>query len=130
MNSTTANATSARTANRTSLAVLVAAWAVPAVVLGQFALIAGIPIAVLLIGTLRDPRLRALRWWTGALTAVYVVPLTLWLIDPSSAPSLSKYLSPVATALFVATGVVVAVAHHVLRRRSASKLATRPEGSR
>lgn len=104
--------------SRTSLPVLIAAWAVPVLVLGQFALIAGIPVAVVLVGTLRDPRLRVLRWWTGALAAVYAVPLALWVFGPSSAPSLSKYMSPVATALFVATGVAVAIAHHVLRRRS------------
>ncbi|MFD1938538.1 hypothetical protein ACFSKW_44400 [Nonomuraea mangrovi] len=107
-----------RTANRTSLPVLIAAWAVPVLVLGQFALIAGIPVAVVVIGTLRDPRLRALRWWAGALTAVYAVPLALWVFGPTSAPSLSKFMSPAATALFVATGVAVAIAHHVLRRRS------------
>ncbi|KAA2257548.1 hypothetical protein F0L68_24940 [Solihabitans fulvus] len=107
-----------RTAHRTSLPVLIAAWAVPVLVLGQFALIAGIPIAVVLIGTLRDTRLRALGWWTGALTAIYAVPLALWAFGPNGAPSLSKYLSPVATALVVAAGLAVAVAHHVLRRRS------------
>lgn len=106
------------TANRTPLPVLIAAWSVPVLVLGQFALIAGIPIAIVLIGTLRDRRLRALRWWNGALTAVYVVPLVLWALRPNSAPSLSKYMSPIATALFVATGAAVAIAHHVLRRRS------------
>ncbi|WP_433237216.1 hypothetical protein ACQPYK_28450 [Streptosporangium sp. CA-135522] len=112
------NRTANRTAIHTSPPVLIAAWAVPVLVLGQFALIAGIPIAVVLIGTLRDPRLRALRWWTGALTAVYAVTLALWVFGPTSAPSLSKYMSPVATALFVATGVAVAIAHHVQRRRS------------
>ncbi|WP_020667681.1 hypothetical protein [Amycolatopsis nigrescens] len=111
-----------RTANRTSLPVLIAAWAVPVFVLGQFALIAGIPVAVVLIGTLRDPRLRAVRWWTAALTAAYAIPLGLWLAGSSSAPSLSKYLSPVATALFVATGVAVAIAHHVQRRRSGEQV--------
>jgi hypothetical protein len=104
---------------RTSLAVLVAAWAVPLFVLGQFALLAGIPLAVVLVGTVRDRRLRALRWWTAALTAAYAVPLGIWLIGPSTAPSLSKFLNPVATAVVVAIGVVAAIAHHVGRRRSA-----------
>ena len=103
---------------RTSLTVLIAAWLVPVFVLGQFALMAGLPIAVVLIGTLRDARLRALRWWTAAVTAAYAVPLAVWLIGPSDAPSLSKFLSPVATGAVVAVGVAVAIAHHVGRRRS------------
>ncbi|WP_410639102.1 hypothetical protein [Amycolatopsis sp. lyj-346] len=95
------------TPQRTSKAVLVAAWAVPVLVTGQFALVAGVPIAVVLIGSLRR---RTHRWWAAALAAVYAAALVLWLAGPSSAPSLSKYLSPVATALFTAVGVVVAVA--------------------
>jgi hypothetical protein len=62
------------TARRTSLTVLIAAWLVPVFVLGQFALMAGLPIAVVLIGSLRDARLRALGWWTAAVTAAYAVP--------------------------------------------------------
>ncbi|GLZ37176.1 hypothetical protein [Actinokineospora sp. NBRC 105648] len=108
--------------DRGSRAVLIAVWAAPALVLGQFALIAGIPIAVVLVGALRNPRSRALRWWAGALGAAYAAPVALWLIGPSSAPSLSKYLSPTATAGLVATGVAVAIAHHVLRGRSGEKV--------
>jgi hypothetical protein len=113
--------TTTATARRTSLAVLIAAWAVPVFVAGQFALLAGIPIAVVLIGTLRDRRLHAVRWWTAALTAVYAGSLAVWLIGPSDAPSLSKFLSPVATGVFTAVGVAVAVAHHIARRRSTTK---------
>ncbi|SHF56963.1 hypothetical protein [Streptoalloteichus hindustanus] len=107
-----------QTAARTSRPALIAAWAVPTLVLGQFALIAGIPVAVVLISALRDPRSPALRWWAGALAAIYAAPLAFWLVGPSSAPSLSKSMSPVVTAFVVATGVVVAIAHHVLRGRS------------
>jgi hypothetical protein len=110
-------------ARRTSLTVLIAAWLVPVFVLGQFALMAGLPIAVVLIGTLRDARLRTLRWWTGAVAAAYAVPLAVWLIGPGSAPSLSKFLSPVATGVVAAVGVAVAIAHHVGRRRSGGRSA-------
>jgi hypothetical protein len=99
--------------HRTSRAVLVAAWAVPALVLGQFALLTGLPIAVVLAGSLRE---RRLRWWAGGLTALYGTLVALWLLGPSGAPSLSKFLDPVATALFATAGAVVAVA--VSRRRA------------
>ncbi|MCR6487539.1 hypothetical protein M8542_32400 [Amycolatopsis sp. OK19-0408] len=104
---------------RTSRAVLVAAWAFPVLIFGQFALLAGIPVAVVLAGTLRDRRLHPARWWTGLLTAAYVVPLVAWLLGPGTAPSLSKSMSPLVTVLVGVAGVAAAVGHHVLRRRSA-----------
>ncbi|MFC4852669.1 hypothetical protein [Actinophytocola glycyrrhizae] len=107
-----------RVVGRTSMTVLVAAWTVPVLVAAQFALIAGIPIAIALAGSLRDPRLRAARWWSGAIAAVYAAALASWAVGPGNAPSLSKSMSPVATALFAAAGVAVAVAHQVVRRRS------------
>lgn len=110
-----------RTTAHPSTSVLVAAWAVPVLVIGEFGLISGIPIAVVLVASLRDRRSRALRWWTGALALAYATPLTLWLTGPSEAPSLSKYMSPAMTAFLAATGVAVAVTHQVVRRRSTGK---------
>lgn len=92
-----------------ALPVLIAAWAVPLLVLGGFAFVSGIAIAVVVIGS-------RLRWWAAALAAVYVVPLVLWLTGPSTAPSLTQYLSPAATVLFAAVSVAVAIAHQVRRR--------------
>lgn len=109
------------TVKRTSVAVLSAAWAVPVFVVGGFAFLSGIPIAVALIGTLRDSRLRALRWATGSLAAFYTVAMGLWLLGPSTEPSLTKFLSPIATAAFVAIGAGVAIAHHIVRRWSAGR---------
>ncbi|WP_410596968.1 hypothetical protein [Amycolatopsis sp. lyj-23] len=92
---------------RTSTAVLAAAWAVPVLVAGQFALLSGVPVAVALIGSRHH---RTHRWWAAALAAGYAAVVTAWLAGPSTAPSLSKFLSPVATAVLTAAGVVVAVA--------------------
>ena len=101
------------TSHRVPTYVLVAAWTVPVLVLGGFALISGAAIATVVVGS-------RLRWWSAALAAVYVVPLVMWLAGPSDAPSLTQYLSPVATALFAATGVAVAIAHQVVRARPAA----------
>jgi hypothetical protein len=101
---------------RPSPAVLVAAWAVPVLVLGQFALIAGIPVAIVLARTLRSP---AARWWSGLLAAAYIIPLAVWLVGPSTAPSLSKSLSPPATGVIVAASVVAAAGLQFVRRRAA-----------
>lgn len=102
-----------------SRSVLVSALAVPVLVLGQFAMVAVLPVALVLIGTLRDARLRALRWWAAALTAAYATPLALWAIGPDRAPSLSKDMHPVFAALVSVTAVAVAIAYHVLRRKKA-----------
>lgn len=110
-----------RTAAHPSTSALVAAWAVPVMVIGKFGLLSGIPIAVVLVASLRDRRSRALRWWTGALALAYATPLTMWLAGPSEAPSLSKYMNPATAALLAGTGVAAAIAHQVVRRRSTGK---------
>ncbi|UMO99698.1 hypothetical protein [Amycolatopsis sp. EV170708-02-1] len=99
-------------------AVVVSAWAVPIMVAGQFAMLAVVPLAIALIGTLRDTRLR---WGAIALTAAYATPLALWAIGPDRAQSLSKDMHPVFAALIVAVGVAFAVSFHVLRRKRAHR---------
>ena len=113
--------TDTRASVHPSKSVLVAAWAVPVMVIGKFGLLSGIPIAVVLVASLRKGRSKALRWWSGALTLAYATPLTLWLTGPSEAPSLSKYMSPAMTAALAAAGVATAIAHQVVRRRSTGK---------
>ncbi|MEV6638853.1 hypothetical protein [Amycolatopsis sp. NPDC051371] len=108
---------------RPSKAVLVAAWAFPVMVLGQFALLAGIPVAIVLARTLRS---RTARWWSGLMAAAYVVPLAVWLAGPSTAPSLSKSLSPVAVGVVTAVGAVAAAGLHLVRRRAATPVGSRP----
>ncbi|WP_405164222.1 hypothetical protein OG203_03640 [Nocardia sp. NBC_01499] len=100
--------------------VLISAWAVPVLIIGQFAMVAIVPVALVVIGTLRDARLRPLRWWAGALAVAYAVPLTIWASRSDPAKSLSKDMNPVLAAIVVVTGVTVAVVHHILRRRSRS----------
>jgi hypothetical protein len=112
--------TTTRTAHP-STSTLVAAWAVPVMVAGQFGLLSGIPIAVVLVASLRDGRSKPLRWWSGALALAYATPLTMWLTGPSEAPSLSKYMDSPTTAALAAAGVVTAIAHQVVRRRSTHK---------
>ncbi|MCK2218573.1 hypothetical protein MF672_032970 [Actinomadura sp. ATCC 31491] len=75
----------------------------------------------MLIATLRDARLRALRWGSGALVAAYAIPVAFWQLGPSDAPSLTKYMNPAVTAILIAAGVAVALAFHVQRRRAAAQ---------
>ena len=100
-----------------SLPVIISAWAVPVLVVGQFAVMAVIPVAIVLVAVLRNARLRALRGWVAALTATYALGLILWAIGPDRAPSLSKDLHPLHAGVISALGVAVAIAYHVNRRR-------------
>jgi len=101
--------------------VLISAWAVPIMVIGQFAMLAIVPVGLILTKTLRDGRLRPLRWWAAVLAAAYATPLALWAIGPDRAPSLSKDMHPaLATVIVVASIPVIAVAHALRRRTTAS----------
>ncbi|WP_194833162.1 hypothetical protein [Nocardia sp. XZ_19_369] len=98
--------------------VLIAAWAVPVLIVGQFAMVAIVPVTIVLIGTLRDARLRSLRWWAAALAVAYAVTLAIWATRPDPAQSLSKDIHPLLAALVVVAGSAVAIRHHLLRRRA------------
>ncbi|MFI6182422.1 hypothetical protein ACIA8R_43330 [Nonomuraea sp. NPDC051191] len=92
----------ARTGRGTPVAVSVAAWAVPALVVGQFALLAAVPVAVVLVGALRHARDRAVRRAAVLVALTYAAPLAVWLVRSDAAPSLSKDLHPAFAVLIVA----------------------------
>ncbi|MFI6041562.1 hypothetical protein ACIA8C_07995 [Nocardia sp. NPDC051321] len=96
--------------------VLISALAVPVLIIGQFAMVAVVPVTLVLIGTLRDARLRPLRWFSAALAAAYAVPLGIWILRPDRAQSLSKDMNPVLAGVIVVAAAVVAVVHQLLRR--------------
>jgi hypothetical protein len=75
--------------------VLISAWVIPILVLGEFSVLAAIPVAIAVVGVLRHVRVGALRRWALALGAVYAAPMIIWAIRPDRAPSLSKDMSPI-----------------------------------
>lgn len=106
-------------AARTSRApryVHISAWAIPLMVIGQFSMLAIIPMSLLLVGTLRGTRTRALRWWAGLLAVAYAAPLAIWLLRPDGAQSLSKDMHPAFAALIVAVSAVLLVKLHRRQR--------------
>ena len=119
--STTASAptptTDVRRTRRTPLAVHIAAWAVPVLVLGQFAMLAIVPVLIALIVSLVNVRARALRWYTGLLAVLYATPLVIWIVRPDGAQSLSKDIHPVFVALIVAASALLLVKIYTRRRR-------------
>ncbi|MGC4942629.1 hypothetical protein [Kribbella sp. DT2] len=102
---------------RPSRAVIISAFAVPVMVVGQFAMLAIVPVAILLTVTLRTARLRALRWWAAGLTAAYAIPLAAWAIGPDRAPSLSKDMHPALAAVIVIASIAFITAYYATRRR-------------
>ena len=116
MTSMPANVTG-RAQRRTPVYFHIAAWAVPVLILGQFALLAVIPVAMIAIGSRVDARVRTLRWWAGLLTAAYALPLALWIVNPARAQSLSKDINPGLAALVVAASAVLLAAVYTRRTR-------------
>jgi hypothetical protein len=96
--------------------VLISLWTVPVLILGQFAMLAIVPVVLTLIGAFRDKRVRELRWWAIALTAMYAAPLATWLLRPDGARSLSKDMSPVFAGLIVALSIAFLVRIYTRKR--------------
>ncbi|MGB3443476.1 MAG: hypothetical protein WBA97_32470 [Actinophytocola sp.] len=95
--------------------VVHSAWAVPVLVVGQFAFLAVIPVTLIAVGTLRKVKNRTLRLLAGLLTATYAVPFLWWAANPDRAASLSKDMSPVFASLIVASSVIFVL--QVIRSR-------------
>lgn len=106
-----------RRSRRAARTVIISIWAVPVLVVGQFAMLAIVPVTLALVASLRHAHLRGLRRWTTVLAAAYATPLILWAIGPDRAPSLSKDMHPVFAALIVAAALAAAAAFHLGRRR-------------
>lgn len=98
-------------------AVTISAWAIPVLLLGQFAFLAVVPVLIAVVFTLRDARSRALRWWVGALALVYAAPLLMWAVSPDRAESLSKDISPIFVALLLAFSTALLINIHTRRKR-------------
>ena len=95
-----------------SLTVIIAAWAVPVMMIGQFAWLATVPVVLVLIGVFWDSRLRGLRWPAVALALVYALPYVIWKIRSDPAPSLSKDINPILGGLVVVAALVVIIAFY------------------
>jgi len=108
-----------RTPRRVPLSVTISAWAVPVMVIGQFALIAGVPVLIALAGALRRVPDRAVRQTATLVAVTFAVPLTVWLTRPDGAPSLSKDMHPGFLALIVAASAAFLVTLHRARRTTA-----------
>ncbi|WP_172383304.1 hypothetical protein [Streptomyces sp. MNP-20] len=107
----------ARPTRRVPRSVTVSAWAVPVMVIGQFALLSGLPVAVALVGAVRRVREPAARWAATVLAVTYLVPLVVWLTRPGAAESLSKDMHPVFAALMVTASAALIATLSRARRR-------------
>ncbi|MER0422945.1 hypothetical protein ACFV2I_03425 [Streptomyces microflavus] len=108
-----------RTPRRVPPSVTASAWAVPVMVVGQFALVAGVPVLIALVGTLRRVPDPAVRRAATLVAVTFAVPLTAWLARPDGAPSLSKDMHPGFLALIVAASAVLLMTLHRARRTTA-----------
>jgi hypothetical protein len=88
---------------------LISLWSIPVMVIGQFAMLAIVPVLIVLIGSVRDARLRAVRPWSIILGATYATPLVIWAIRPDGAQSLSKDMHPAFVVLISLASAVALV---------------------
>ncbi|WSY48229.1 hypothetical protein OG948_41390 (plasmid) [Embleya sp. NBC_00888] len=86
-------------------------------VLGQFALLAGVPVVVALVGALTRVRDRAVRAGAVLVTVAFAIPLTVWLARPDGAQSLSKDIHPAFVGLIVAASAALIFTLYRARRR-------------
>ncbi|MFB6977216.1 hypothetical protein [Streptomyces scopuliridis] len=114
---TTVESHPTRTGRRVPLSVTVSAWAVPVMVVGQFALISGVPVVIALVGALRRVPDQAVRRAAALVAVTYAIPLVIWLTRPDGAPSLSKDMHPGFAGLIVAASAALIVTLHRARRR-------------
>jgi hypothetical protein len=92
-------------ARRASTKVVIAAASIPVMVIGQFAMLAIVPVVVVVRTTWRHPHLRPLRPWAVGLATLYAVPLVLWAVGPDRERSLSKDMDAPFAALIVAGAI-------------------------
>ena len=92
---------------RARRAVLISAAAVPLLIVGQFAMLAIVPVA---IAAIAGARLKGVRVFTWLLSALYATPLVVWALRADPAPSLSKDIHPVLAGLVIAGAVAVLIA--------------------
>lgn len=111
---------------RIPLYLTIAAWAVPVMVVGQFSMLAIVPLAIVVVGVLADARARGLRWWVGLLTIAYLAPLAIWILRPDGAQSLSRDMHPAFVVLIAATSLVVLAKIHWSRRRRSAGTKSAP----
>ncbi|MER5303594.1 hypothetical protein ABT039_29600 [Streptomyces lasiicapitis] len=107
----------APTPRRIPRSVTISAWAVPLMVLGQFALISIVPVTIALVGALRQVQDRTVRWAAALLAVSFATPLTIWLTRPDGAQSLSKDIHPGFVGVIVAASAALILAIHRARRR-------------
>lgn len=88
--------------------VLWSAWAIPLLLAGDLMQLdtgwyAALPIGALLYAVLKDTRVRALRYWVGALAVLYAIPY----FGPDGGMGLVQDMHPVNLGLFAIAGAVV-----------------------
>ena len=104
---TPASSASAARAGRVPRYVTISAWSIPVLIIGQFAMLAIVPVAAVTFGALRTAQLRSVRWWAVLLNALYATALAIWLLRPDGARSLSRDMHPVFPVLIVAASALV-----------------------
>jgi hypothetical protein len=106
---TASSPTTHGTARTVPRSVFHSAWVLPVLILGEFAFVGIVPVALIAIGTIRRVRSRAVRWLAGATVVAYLVPFLIWALNPNRAESLSKDMNPAFAGIITVAAIALAV---------------------
>lgn len=90
---------------------VISAWAVPILAAGDFLVgdvgwYAFVPLALMIYGVATDRAVRPLRWWVGATTALFALPVLID-VGHDATEGLMRDMHPVNLALFALSSLVV-----------------------
>jgi hypothetical protein len=93
--------------NKTPRYFAISAFAVPVLILTGFAMVSTLPVVLLVVGVLRDKRVRPLRWWVGLTAGLFAIAFTNWALKGDLGISLTSTLHPAMAGAIVLSALVI-----------------------
>ncbi|UJW86894.1 hypothetical protein [Devosia sp. SL43] len=93
--------------NKTPRYFAVSAFAIPVLILTGFAMVSTLPVVLLVVGVLRDTRVRPLRWWVALTSGLFAIALINWALKGDFGISLTSTLHPILAGAIVLSALVI-----------------------
>lgn len=93
--------------NKTPRYFAVSAFAIPVLITTGFAMVSTLPVLLLVVGVLRDSRVRPLRWWVVLTSGLFAIAFANWALKGDLGISLTSTLHPAMAAAIVLSALVI-----------------------